>query len=172
VATGRLEDKSSLVRKEALRLLGALMLHNPFGPALPLDRFAASLQVHREMLDQVMPPRSSKQSGEEFAATQEVLLEADQDGSGAEQQATGSEADGECRPKEEDKKMQEAAPMDMEGVDTTVENQDGQQEQQRNVQPQQAAPGGRTCAEVCWDGSVEELQALVASLELAVDFAK
>lgn len=29
---GRLEDKSSLVRKEALRLLQALMINNPFGP--------------------------------------------------------------------------------------------------------------------------------------------
>ena len=48
---GRLEDKSSLVRKEALRLLQQLMLHNPFGPALPAARFVASLEVHRKMLE-------------------------------------------------------------------------------------------------------------------------
>ena len=55
VATGRLEDKSSLVRKEAMRLMGCLMLHNPFGPSLPLDKFVASLEIHSAMLEHVMP---------------------------------------------------------------------------------------------------------------------
>eukprot|EP00889_Picochlorum_renovo_P003666 jgi/Picre1/30696/NNA_006057.t1 len=55
IATGRLEDKSSLVRKEAMRLMGCLMLHNPFGPSLPLDKFVASLDIHSAMLEQVMP---------------------------------------------------------------------------------------------------------------------
>ena len=58
-ASGRLEDKSSLVRKEALRLLQALMLHNPFGPTLPVDRFEASLATHRGMLEQLAPPDRS-----------------------------------------------------------------------------------------------------------------
>lgn len=56
---GRLEDKSSLVRKEALRLLQALMLHNPFGPKLPLDRFDKTLADHRAMLDQLVPPEEA-----------------------------------------------------------------------------------------------------------------
>lgn len=54
-AAGRLEDKSSLVRKEALKLLGVLMNQNPFGGTLPEDRFAASLAVHRAMLEQLQP---------------------------------------------------------------------------------------------------------------------
>ncbi len=40
---GRLEDKSSIVRKAALQLLAALLLYNPFGGELPEGRFEASL---------------------------------------------------------------------------------------------------------------------------------
>ena len=47
------------MRKEALRLLQALMLHNPFGPTLPVDRFEASLATHRGMLEQLAPPDRS-----------------------------------------------------------------------------------------------------------------
>ena len=48
---GRLEDKSSLVRKEALRLLNSLLVNNPFGPRLAVDRYASSLQEHKAMLE-------------------------------------------------------------------------------------------------------------------------
>ena len=41
--TGRLEDKSSIVRRAALQLLTALLLYNPFGGELPEGRFEASL---------------------------------------------------------------------------------------------------------------------------------
>lgn len=47
-----------MVRKEALRLLQALMLHNPFGPKLPLDRFDRTLADHRAMLEQLVPPEA------------------------------------------------------------------------------------------------------------------
>lgn len=47
------------MRKEALRLLQALMLHNPFGPKLPLDRFDKTLADHRAMLDQLVPPEEA-----------------------------------------------------------------------------------------------------------------
>ncbi len=40
---GRLEDKSSIVRKAALQLLAALLQYNPFGGELPEGRFEASL---------------------------------------------------------------------------------------------------------------------------------
>ena len=43
LCTGRLEDKSSIVRKAALQLLTALLLYNPFGGELPEGRFEASL---------------------------------------------------------------------------------------------------------------------------------
>ncbi len=56
---GRLDDKSSLVRKEALRLLQGMMLHNPFGPQLPVDRFEATLVEHNAILDKCMPQQAS-----------------------------------------------------------------------------------------------------------------
>lgn len=55
---GRLDDKSSLVRKEALRLLQGMMLHNPFGPQLPVDRFEATLVEHNAILDKCMPQQA------------------------------------------------------------------------------------------------------------------
>lgn len=71
---GRLEDKSSLVRKEALRLLQSLMLHNPFGPKLPVDRFEATLLTHRAMLDQLVPPEGGAPApGQEGDALQEQI---------------------------------------------------------------------------------------------------
>jgi hypothetical protein len=47
---GRLEDKSSIVRRAALGLLGALLSHNPFGEKLPEAAFAASLAEYRAKL--------------------------------------------------------------------------------------------------------------------------
>lgn len=152
VATGRLEDKSSVVRKEALRLLQSLMLHNPFGPALPVDRFAASLATHRAMLDLVLPP-SQDQMQELTIASAEPAQTQPQEGDQPENmevQEAAEEATG-----------AEEAPIDgAAAAEAAAEDAPA------------AAPGGRSCAEVGWDGSVEELQALVASLELAVGFAE
>lgn len=47
---GRLEDKSSIVRRAALQLLMALLLFNPFGAQLPEACFAASLAEYRAKL--------------------------------------------------------------------------------------------------------------------------
>jgi condensin complex subunit 1 len=137
IATGRLEDKSSLVRKEAMRLIGYLMLHNPFGPSLPLDRFTASLTMHSNMLDQVMP-------------SVHVPDHQQNDSKGTEPMQVEESSDpGVAQVKEEPVTEDEAR------VTMTAD-----------MQPQ------KTPAEVGWDGTIEELQALVASLELAVDFAK
>ena len=54
---GRLEDKSSLVRKAALQLLGELLASNPFGPQLPEADFAASLAHFRARLQVRLPPQ-------------------------------------------------------------------------------------------------------------------
>ena len=53
--TGRLEDKSSLVRKAALQLLGELLASNPFGPRLPEADFAASYAQYRARLQASCP---------------------------------------------------------------------------------------------------------------------
>ena len=43
------------MRKQALALLGALLMQNPFGPELPEDRFVASLEEYTRKL-QACPP--------------------------------------------------------------------------------------------------------------------
>ncbi len=141
IATGRLEDKSSLVRKEAMRLISCLMLHNPFGPSLPLDRFAASLELHSGMLKQLMP-------GDPIAPLPAVESEA----------SNGETIKQEEVVEEEQQQQQEEETL----------NQESPEEQPQ----QEAMESLKTPAEVGWDGTVEELQALVASLELAVDFSK
>ncbi|WPT11640.1 Condensin complex subunit 1 [Picochlorum sp. SENEW3] len=126
IATGRLEDKSSLVRKEAMRLMGCLMLHNPFGPSLPLDKFVASLDIHSAMLEQVMP--------------------------------------------------QVDMPVAQENAEATVKSEPVEHDSSDPVETERRVSMGavtvKTPAEVGWDGTVEELQALVASLELAAEFSR
>jgi condensin complex subunit 1 len=47
---GRLEDKSAIVRKQALLLLTAMLGFNPFAPQLPEDKFVATLQEYKRKL--------------------------------------------------------------------------------------------------------------------------
>jgi len=163
IATGRLEDKSSLVRKEALKLLTYLMLHNPFGPSLPMDRFSASLAVHKGMLDQVMPPSNAP----EDAFAQEIEV------AGSGDDATGCEGGSEtvsAKPEPVDDEDGDAAMGNAEGDEPAAPAEGAMQGGEGEGAQQQIL--AKTPAEVGWDGTVEELQALVASLELAVDFAR
>ncbi|XP_051213914.1 condensin-1 complex subunit CAP-D2 [Lolium perenne] len=50
VASGRLEDKSAIVRKSALQLLITMLQHNPFGPQLRTATFEATLEKYKEKL--------------------------------------------------------------------------------------------------------------------------
>lgn len=75
------------MRKEALRLLQALMLHNPFGPKLPSDRFEASLAAHKAMLEQLLPP----EAGAEDAMQEGIRVEGADAGGAA---AGGATAEG------------------------------------------------------------------------------
>ena len=52
---GRLEDKSALVRKQALLLLASLLSFNPFAPQLPEDRFVATLEEYQRKLQVSLP---------------------------------------------------------------------------------------------------------------------
>ncbi len=158
IAVGRLEDKSSLVRKEALRLLGCLMLHNPFGPALPVDRFDASLGVHKAMLEAVMPPDAPVDT-----MTETVNVEEEKE-----------DADEEAMEVDDDEDAAENAAEPAAVKEEPQEGEVGEEEEAAAVEEVEAPPrpAGRSPAEVGWDGTVEELQALVASLELAVDFAR
>ena len=56
---GRMEDKSSNVRKAAMQLLMTLLQFNPFGPVLEEPRLAATLAAHAAKL-QVRKQRPAK----------------------------------------------------------------------------------------------------------------
>ena len=158
IAVGRLEDKSSLVRKEALRLLGCLMLHNPFGPALPADRFDASLAIHKAMLEAVMPSEGAMGADD---MTQSVQVD-----SVGEHQESAKKGD----KGEEEEEEGDGMDIDSEEEEAEVANEEEKPAESATAVP--AGPAAKTPAEVGWDGTVEELQALVASLELAVEFAR
>jgi hypothetical protein len=174
IATGRLADKSSLVRKEALRLLQALMLHNPFGPSLPVDRFDASLAAHRAMLDLVLPPAAGQ---EEDAVAEGIDIQGA--ASAASQGEDESEGGGGARAGVKREQASDAGSEDAMEVDDDEEQVEVEVEAEVEAEDPAAAEAAaaaaqsqaRSCAEAGWDGSVQELQALVASLELAVGFA-
>uniref|UniRef100_A0A0D9X2G2 Condensin-1 complex subunit CAP-D2 n=1 Tax=Leersia perrieri TaxID=77586 RepID=A0A0D9X2G2_9ORYZ len=56
VASGRLEDKSAIVRKSALQLLITMLQHNPFGPQLRTATFEATLEKYKEKLQGMESP--------------------------------------------------------------------------------------------------------------------
>ncbi len=126
-AAGRLEDKSSLVRKEALRLLQALMLHNPFGPKLPSDRFEASLAAHKAMLEQLLPP----EAGAEDAMQEGIRVEGAEAGGAAAEGATVKAEPG-AEPSAEGMDVDEGA--EGEGV------QDGAQQEEAAGEAGEVAP--------------------------------
>ncbi|KAL1548739.1 Condensin-1 complex subunit CAP-D2 [Salvia divinorum] len=55
VASGRLEDKSAIVRKSALNLLIMMLQHNPFGPQLRAASFEATLEQYKKKLNELSP---------------------------------------------------------------------------------------------------------------------
>ena len=69
---GRLEDKSALVRKQALLLLVSLLSFNPFAPQLPEDRFVATLEEYQRKLQVGLPCqmhcRKSRASSHSYSA--------------------------------------------------------------------------------------------------------
>lgn len=153
IATGRLEDKSSLVRKEAMRLMSCLMLHNPFGPSLPLDKFRASLELHTGMLEQVMAVDCNEVEVPSVAA--------------ADVGDAGDAMLGEVKVEDD-----EGGRPEPHGADEAPETHGTDGEEDEASGSPRFHVTAKTCAQVGWDGTVEELQALVASLELAVDFSK
>ncbi|KAI3472260.1 hypothetical protein Pfo_029748 [Paulownia fortunei] len=55
MASGRLEDKSAIVRKSALNLLIMMLQHNPFGPQLRAASFEATLEQYKKKLNDLAP---------------------------------------------------------------------------------------------------------------------
>lgn len=62
VASGRLEDKSAIVRKSALNLLIMILQHNPFGPQLKEASFEATLEQYKKKLNDLDPPNASTET--------------------------------------------------------------------------------------------------------------
>ncbi|KAJ0965160.1 hypothetical protein J5N97_026298 [Dioscorea zingiberensis] len=64
VASGRLEDKSAMVRKSALNLLISMLQHNPFGPQLRVAAFEVTLKKYKEKLSEMEPSAASEDDTE------------------------------------------------------------------------------------------------------------
>ncbi|RZS00606.1 hypothetical protein BHM03_00030349 [Ensete ventricosum] len=64
VASGRLEDKTAMVRKSALNLLITMLQHNPFGPQLRVAVFEVTLEKFKEKLHVMEPSNTSEDNFE------------------------------------------------------------------------------------------------------------
>ncbi|XP_077998535.1 condensin complex subunit 1-like [Glandiceps talaboti] len=52
---GRLEDKSSIVRKQAIQLIRAFLAGNPFAATLPVEDLKTKLEEEKKKLEEMMP---------------------------------------------------------------------------------------------------------------------
>ncbi|KAL6657434.1 hypothetical protein ACP70R_005214 [Stipagrostis hirtigluma subsp. patula] len=78
VASGRLEDKSAIVRKSALQLLITMLQHNPFGPQLRTTAFEATLEKYKEKLQGMEPPSPDKDELVNDSSLGEVIVGQDE----------------------------------------------------------------------------------------------
>lgn len=120
------------MRKEALRLLQSLLLHNPFGPALPVAAFEASLTGHRRWLEEA----EAETVAEDFRGL----------------------------------RIEEGGSVKQEPGAAVKEEAEGAEPSSRPARdPAESAPSQPAAQ---WTKSLDELKALVASLDLAVTFAR
>ncbi|XP_062188316.1 condensin-1 complex subunit CAP-D2-like isoform X2 [Phragmites australis] len=78
IASGRLEDKSAIVRKSALQLLITMLQHNPFGPQLRTATFEATLEKYKEKLQGMEPPNPDKDELVNDSSLDEVIMGQDE----------------------------------------------------------------------------------------------
>ncbi|KAG8372081.1 hypothetical protein BUALT_Bualt12G0029400 [Buddleja alternifolia] len=71
MASGRLEDKSAIVRKSALNLLIMMLQHNPFGPQLRAASFEATLEQYQKKLNE-LTPKIPPQNSDELPSDNDV----------------------------------------------------------------------------------------------------
>ncbi|CAL5071363.1 unnamed protein product [Urochloa decumbens] len=74
VASGRLEDKSAIVRKSALQLIITMLQHNPFGPQLRTSTFEATLEKYKEKLEGMDPPNPDRDELVNASSPGEVVM--------------------------------------------------------------------------------------------------
>ncbi|GJN10798.1 hypothetical protein PR202_ga28922 [Eleusine coracana subsp. coracana] len=78
VGSGRLEDKSAIVRKSALQLLITMLQHNPFGPQLKTATFEATLEKYKEKLQGMEPPNQDNDEPVNDSSLGEVVMGQDE----------------------------------------------------------------------------------------------
>lgn len=110
VAAGRLEDKSSMVRKSALNLLIMMLQHNPFGPQLRTASFEATLEQYKKKLNELGPKSPSKNSSEGVSNG----LPSDNDISNVDGEVGDEETEGNS--KEEDSLTDSCLPQAADGI--------------------------------------------------------
>ena len=76
LTTGRLHDKSSNVRKNAMQLLILLIQGNPFAARLPLEELEAKLKVEQDKLNQMAGDKGSRVDPSKCGPTREQLWKA------------------------------------------------------------------------------------------------
>ncbi|CAI5530206.1 unnamed protein product, partial [Closterium sp. Naga37s-1] len=91
LAVGRLEDKSSLVRKNALQLLGEMLHQNPFGPSLRVAPFEVTLEKARVELAAM---EESRRRAEQQEAREGGEGDGDGEGEGEGMEGAGNEGAG------------------------------------------------------------------------------
>lgn len=107
VASGRLEDKSAIVRKSALNLLIMMLQHNPFGPQLRVASFEVTLETYKEKLSEMEPAVPSESVLEGIPSENDIsVADSDVDQAEAEVDHQDSVTDS-CLPN-----MENAAPND------------------------------------------------------------
>ncbi|RWR88379.1 condensin complex subunit 1 [Cinnamomum micranthum f. kanehirae] len=107
VASGRLEDKSAIVRKSALNLLIMMLQHNPFGPQLRVASFEVTLETYKEKLREMEPAVPSESVLEGIPSENDIsVADSDVDQAEAEVDHQDSVTDS-CLPN-----MENAAPND------------------------------------------------------------
>ncbi|KAG8079469.1 hypothetical protein GUJ93_ZPchr0007g4608 [Zizania palustris] len=105
VASGRLEDKSAIVRKSALQLLITMLQHNPFGPQLRTATFEATLEKYKEKLLGMEPPSPEKDELVNDSSLGEVI-------EGQDESVSDS-----CLPSSQEKKDQDPTIVDITNVE-------------------------------------------------------
>ncbi|KAK9823736.1 hypothetical protein WJX72_005030 [[Myrmecia] bisecta] len=167
LAVGRLEDKAALVRKAALQLIVALLLHQPFGPSLPIHRFTASL----EDLKRNLPEQEPHAAGEADANADAAMAWDAAGGARKDSQATPAVrgADGEHAAAENTEGAPHEGTADNSGQESPAAGADAAREVAAQPGNDDAPTGASPALQ---QSGVEQLRSLVASLESAVEFIR
>ncbi|KAK9836505.1 hypothetical protein WJX74_001907 [Apatococcus lobatus] len=155
---GRLDDKSALVRKAALQLMGAMTAANPFGPFLNLNAFKGSLEEQRQKLQEKLPACAA--SASEGPQGQESSTGLATEGSStlaSDASNTASESLANIKPE----------PME---ADSLSGQQDARTDADMDLDVGASATSSAHPEAERLDPEVEQLKFLVASLEAGVRF--